>query len=256
MVAEIQAAPTNHELSDQLFRGANIGFFPTVDPARGVMKEPAPQQRVIASTTSVVDEDEDTVLLGNFSRHISAFRGHGQDLASSSETTYVTKARVILWLPHQHRLWREPVLHDEAGQAKFADEFLGSFEGEPIENGYPHPAETIAAEALLGNREEAARWISSLYAVHYREGATTAANILRILGRLPRPLALPWGWRLAFAGLFNDDIEVRDAAVRAFELWGGQTSLMVLRAYLSEERVPWLARYIRQVIIDLNKALE
>jgi hypothetical protein len=128
---------------------------------------------------------------------------------------------------------------------------LQLIESAPIEDGYSHPAEELLAAALrsrTGSEDE----IQRIYLEHRQQPAMAAA-ILRFLGRLDRSLVGSWGMQMAISSLSHDDLEVREAAVRALEMWGGDDALQALRAYVEAEGVPWLADYTRQVIADLSK---
>jgi hypothetical protein len=61
---------------------------------------------------------------------------------------------------------------------------------------------------------------------------------------------------MASRGLSHTDLEVREAAIRALEMWGGQESIEILKAYIDSERIAWLKSYVIQAINDLTKSIE
>jgi hypothetical protein len=126
-----------------------------------------------------------------------------------------------------------------------------AFDLEPLEDGYTHPVEQIMADALRTFGPTAFTWIAFAYFEQYYRNPAIAAGLIRCLGRLSPDAAVPWGRFLALSGLYHDDVEVREAAVRAFEIWGGQQAIEALSARVSVEPTPWLADYARQVIADL-----
>ena len=140
----------------------------------------------------------------------------------------------------------------EQENERFNRNLLDSFELEPVEEGYPHPAERIIEVALKNYNLTAIDWIKSIY-LRNVERPTVAAGILRCIGRLSSELTSTWGMVMAVCGLLRPDIEIREAAVRALEMWGGFESLASLKGYVHMEKTSWLKEYIEQVIVDLSE---
>jgi hypothetical protein len=61
-----------------------------------------------------------------------------------------------------------------------------------------------------------------------------------------------WGVQAARQAINHDDVEVRDAAIRALEKWGTLDCLDVLRQHRDAEA--WLHDYVQQVVQDLETA--
>jgi hypothetical protein len=133
----------------------------------------------------------------------------------------------------------------------FSRRLAQAFDLEPLEDGYSHPAEQIIADALQAFGATAFTWLAFAYFEQYDHNPSVAAGLIRCLGRLSHDSAVPWARFLALSGLYHGDVEVREAAVRAFEMWGGQQAIEALTARVSVEPTPWLADYARQVIADL-----
>lgn len=133
----------------------------------------------------------------------------------------------------------------------FSRRLAQAFDLEPLEDGHTHPAEQIIAEAIQAFSATAFAWIAFAYFEQYYRNPVVAAGLIRCLGRLAHDSALPWARFLALSGLYHDDVEVREAAVRAFEMSGGPQAIEALTARVSVEPTPWLAEYARQVIADL-----
>jgi hypothetical protein len=133
----------------------------------------------------------------------------------------------------------------------FRHELLRSLELEPVEAGFAHPATRIMEDAITRFGATALGWIMGAYFSNHRARPALAADILRCVGRLPLRLIRPWGPLMAISGLLHRDPEIREAAVRAFEFWGGRDSIAALQARVDAEPLPWLAGYMRQVIADL-----
>ena len=128
-----------------------------------------------------------------------------------------------------------------------------SLELEPVEAGYSHPAVQTMEEAIDTFGPAASRWIMAAYMASLRNKPAVAADLLRCIGRLPRHKVQPWATLIAIGGLLHPDPEVREAAVRALEIWGDRDSLDALKLRVGTEPLPWLADYMRQVIADLSE---
>lgn len=132
----------------------------------------------------------------------------------------------------------------------FVTRLIASLEEEPIEDGRHHPAERLLA-GVIERSPDAALWISSFVRSTASRRPAVAAAAMRCLGRLSGGLISPWGVDLAMDSLRSRSVEVREAAVRALESWGGARAVSALRAYLPDERVGWLRGYAEQVVVDL-----
>lgn len=125
-----------------------------------------------------------------------------------------------------------------------------SFDENPIEDGIDHPAEGIIANAIQFNDAELVfDWLKvfSLDA----ERPSSAASILRCLGRLKCFGEVSWRVDLIRRALTMEDVEIRDAAVQAAECWGGEDILKTLKAH--SEPLPWLQEYVSDVIEDFEE---
>ena len=121
----------------------------------------------------------------------------------------------------------------------------------PLEDGCSHPAEAVVENVLGTAGLSAGQWIRTAYDEHLCRQPGLAAAILRIMGRLPFHTVKSWGRPLVYQALHHPDAEIRDAAVRAIEMWEDRNAIGALRARVPQEQLPWLARYIRGVIEDL-----
>jgi len=137
-------------------------------------------------------------------------------------------------------------------QEQFRLTILRLLEVEPIDDGYSHPAEEIIEKALKKYNTLAPIWVQTIYLENFKR-PSVAAGILRCIGRLKDDLVEPWGRSMARRGLSYPELEVREAAIRALEMWGGQESAETLKTYIDSEPVAWLKNYVKQVINDLAK---
>lgn len=123
---------------------------------------------------------------------------------------------------------------------------------ESIEDGYFHPAEKLIEDSLKSSKFDPNHWVYAMYFKNVDTEPTLAAAVLRLLGRVPTRQVGEWGLVIAINALSHRDVEVREAAVRALERWGGHEAFNALKSRVDVESIPWLAAYIRQVIIDLE----
>ncbi len=131
---------------------------------------------------------------------------------------------------------------------RFESRLLAALEAEPIEDGYAHSAETVLAEAIAAHSAQAGSWLHTL--VFGKSTATLGASILRLLGRL-RPLTASWRAETVKRALLSSNIEMRDAAVQAAELWEDSEAVEALRRHT--ETISWLRDYMEGVVDDLTR---
>jgi len=125
-------------------------------------------------------------------------------------------------------------------------------ESEPLEDGIRHPLEKRLCDELSDNPGAAPEVIQKIFH-DWRERPSYASALLRGIGRCDASLVGRWGLDLASNALCHRDVEVRDAAVSALELWGGDQARQSLQECMKDEPVPYLARYMKQVVEDLSE---
>jgi hypothetical protein len=110
----------------------------------------------------------------------------------------------------------------------------------PVEPGESHPSEQLLNEAP---------WplVAKKLADAYREHAQVRRSLLLLVGRVgaSRYSSVPELRDLVAAGLSEQDVFVREAAVRATETLGPEAREL-LRGHREEN--PWLAEYVAQVL--------
>jgi len=136
--------------------------------------------------------------------------------------------------------------------ASFIKQLVRSFELEVVEDGVSHPAEYLMTQMLQTIPGSAASWIEDAYFDTCYSRPVTASGILRCIGRLPKQYTAEWGEDLASEALWQDDPEIRESAIRAFERWGNTRAIDELTLRLEEESEPWLRDYMSEVIADLS----
>ncbi len=135
----------------------------------------------------------------------------------------------------------------ERDRRRFLDRLHASFDAEPLEDGMDHPAEQVITAALESeDGDTALQWISN--ACLDSESPAFAAATFLCAARQPIGTAA-WRAGLVHGALASDDIELRDAAIQAAELWGDPGLREILADH--SEPVSWLDEYRRGVMDDL-----
>ena len=133
---------------------------------------------------------------------------------------------------------------------RLEDELRFAFEEDPLEDGIHHPAEEIIADALRGTENSnVLTWLKAFSLDSTR--ASLAASVFRCLGRQNRPGTERWRVGLVRDGLVAEDVDIRDAAVQAAELWGDRGMRTILLAHSEPE--PWLRDYVRDVAEEFGE---
>ena len=133
---------------------------------------------------------------------------------------------------------------------RLANKLHAAFETEPLEDGMHHKAEDIIGQALQSGKDQhILEWLRD-FSLDTAQ-PVFAASVLRCLGRQEHLGTSSWRSELVRDVLALDDVEIRDAAVQAAELWGDSDILPVLKSHSEPE--PWLRDYICDVIDDLGE---
>ncbi|MBI4601335.1 MAG: hypothetical protein HY721_05160 [Planctomycetes bacterium] len=129
-----------------------------------------------------------------------------------------------------------------------ADRLLEVLSGDPLEDGVSHPADGILQDLILEKADAVAIWMGAL--LRRGRDASLVAAMIKCLGRLD-PCKVPeWGVPYLEEALRRADIEVRDAAVQALELWATPASFATLRRH--RDPVPWLQEYVQRLLREVD----
>lgn len=152
--------------------------------------------------------------------------------------------------PSRQRRYRRPVSSDDflaqyfeadgKSPERTADELVALLRASPVEEMRTHPGETI-----LANLFDAFAWFTMTWLRGQRAAAFPLADLILLCGRI-KPRDDEWRARMIDDWLRSSNIEIRDAATKAAELWGGERVLESLSSH--RESVPWLANYIADVL--------
>ena len=123
-----------------------------------------------------------------------------------------------------------------------------AFDAIPIEDGISHPADQIINQVLRSTDEgPILEWLRALCLDAGRP--VFAASVLQSLIRQEQPGNCAWRADIVRSVLAIGDIEMRDAAAQAAEMWGGSDMRDVLMDHT--EPVEWLRNYTKAVIKTL-----
>ena len=142
------------------------------------------------------------------------------------------------------------VSFEDKERVQLENRLLASFEAEPLEDGMDHPAEQIIGYALDSRENKSILSLFRAFSLDVTH-PNFAASVLRCLGRQAHLGSVSWRTDLVRDALRMSDIEIRDAAVQATELWGDVEMRSVLEQHSEPE--PWLRDYIRDVLADLGE---
>jgi len=121
---------------------------------------------------------------------------------------------------------------------------------EPVEAGYPHPAEAILAKAVINRPREVIEWFERLLTEETNH--SLGGDILTCFGHAVENSPPAWAYRIVEKALLSSSVAVRDAAAQTLELWGTFAALRILKNH--HEGVSWLRKYIEEVIELLQNA--
>jgi hypothetical protein len=139
--------------------------------------------------------------------------------------------------------WLAPPANIVAETRKLFELVDQLFSDHPIEDGVSHPAErTLQSWVERFPVDSPAALAGKLRSSSYPH----RVELLRCLGRMPFRNVRDQATGILADALRSEDIELRDAAVRAFELWREPSLAVILRAH--REPTPWLAEYIRRIL--------
>ncbi len=127
---------------------------------------------------------------------------------------------------------------------------VAAFDADALEDGIEHPAEHLIAAALRNQENSGIHDVLRSFSLDEQRPAF-AASVLRCLGRQAAPGTSSWRVNLLGDALANEDIQIRDAAIQAAELWGDRALSEVLESHVEAE--PWLRDYIVEVVESLPR---
>lgn len=135
---------------------------------------------------------------------------------------------------------------------RLRDDLVCVLEDIPIEDGMQHPADELIERALGSSISRCMEALTRAFGEFCTSRPAMSAAILRCVARVEFAQSGAQGLALAQHALNHDDVELREAAVRAFEAWGGVEALGFLRQHDDPEA--WLQEYVRRVVEDLSDA--
>jgi hypothetical protein len=168
--------------------------------------------------------------------------------AKARLTTRDDAAKHHEWVLRTTSFWTE----EERHYRRFRDALVCALDEDPIEDGMQHPADELIERALHTSGSRCIEELARAFREFYTSRPVMSALILRCMARIDFADTGPQGLALAKRALSHDDVEMREAAIRAFENWGGFEALAILRQHYDHET--WLREYVSRVIEDLAES--
>jgi hypothetical protein len=140
---------------------------------------------------------------------------------------------------------RAPAAADKA-LFQFEQRIQLALEFEPVEDGHTHTMEDYLKKIIYERGQEIGSWLIDVISGRWNQ--CLAAELLRLVSR-QKPFTENWRLDVIRTALSSPNVELRDAAVQAAELWEEPQAVEVLQQH--EERCAWLADYIKRVVQDL-----
>lgn len=133
---------------------------------------------------------------------------------------------------------------------KITNEFLNLVKRDDFESGYESTSEHFVLELFKKNKEATKMWLQSILLKSFGN-PKVLVGILHIISHIEYKEINPEGQVMALACLSNENLEVQDYAIKAFENWGNKESVNYLRSVKCLE--DWLQNYLEEVILDLEE---
>jgi len=137
-------------------------------------------------------------------------------------------------------------------QEDFARQLIQCIKEQHFEYGVTSMADNLVAEQMEINTLATKHTINRLFTDNYNK-PDILIGLLQIISRIPIEQISPEGYTIATATIPNENIEVKETAIRCFENWGGNKSLTILQGI--SVNIDWLKDYINSIINDIREEL-
>jgi hypothetical protein len=134
-------------------------------------------------------------------------------------------------------------------EQKFSKRFISHILEDDFEYGIDFKAHSIVKEQMSVNAAVTKDWLNRIYVANF-QNSEILIGILRVIARFEKEEIFPIGHTIAAASLNHKDEIVQETAIRAFESWGGSTSLKILENVTVSSK--WVKEYLEDVISDLK----
>ena len=133
---------------------------------------------------------------------------------------------------------------------KKSTQLLSLLRTEDIESGVASPSEAFAKQALKENRTLALQMINQVYLDNVGN-AHIQIGILCLSSHINYIIGYPTLQTIALAALKDSNDDVKDYAVRCYEMWNHKDGLRILKTIHTD--TVWLQNYIDSVIESLSE---
>lgn len=129
---------------------------------------------------------------------------------------------------------------------KFESKLSKLFDCNQLESGFIHESEKLIESEFSKHIEFVEYWFKKRW---NKIDDDFKEKLIRCIGKLPFCLVSAYVLNCIEKSMYNENIEIRDAAVNALEMWGNEESVNLLRNH--KEMVPWLKCHINRVINEI-----
>jgi hypothetical protein len=134
-------------------------------------------------------------------------------------------------------------------EQKFSRQFITHILEDDFEYGIDSRACATVREQMKINAAVTKDWLNRIYVTNFKN-SEILIGILRVIARFEKEEIFPIGYTIATASLSHKDEIVQETAIRAFESWGGNSSLKILENVTVSSK--WVKEYLDGVISDLK----
>lgn len=134
-------------------------------------------------------------------------------------------------------------------EKNFTKQFISYIQEDDFEYGVESKASSLVKEQMKINSTAVKDWLNRIYINNFAN-STILIGLLRIIARFERKELFPIGETMAIAALSHRDEIVQESGIRAFEAWGGRSSLKILKSI--DTNSSWVGEYLKEVISDLE----
>lgn len=131
--------------------------------------------------------------------------------------------------------------------SQYENNLFHALDEQALESGYSHSSERIIEGAIRELGENATGWFKTI--VQNKVKGVNAADVLRLLGRRENLFSVEWRCSIIREALESPDVDLRDAAIEAVEVWRDNEFVPILSKHI--EPVGWLSDYIKKVLSEL-----
>lgn len=217
---------TDIKLSSQYLKNDDIFFFDLKSNSQSTKKE--------------LDQDRINSLFEIW----DSFDNNSTEEIDETELNYNTEQQQKISYENEINKEREIILSRD-----YTSQLINLIREEDFEFGYISRSESLIREQLQLNKLATKNWLNEVFVKNFKN-EVILIGMLRIISRFEIDEIFPQGQTMAIAALSHKNDEIKELGIRAFEKWGSEESLEILKSLDLSSR--WLKEYVEQIIEDLE----